>query len=331
MGAGGIALLTEREDIEVCRFPPQISPADFNILLRSRPEVCGVILGLTAFGRVECASAPGVQVVSRTGVGYDTIDLQILTQRRVPVFTVGTANASAVAEQALHFMIALAKRGAELHAMVQSGRWQERLSAIPVDLAGKIALIIGYGRIGSRVARRCLAMEMHVHVYDPYVLIERILADGCSAVADLGIGLQQADFVTVHCPKSPETIGMLDASRLKLMKSSAILINTARGGIVSETALYAALTNGTIWGAGLDVFDNEPPDIDNPLLKLRNVITSPHMAGMTSESIERMATRAAQNVLDMLDGHPCFEHLVNPNALRPPTATSILSKADRSP
>jgi D-3-phosphoglycerate dehydrogenase len=315
MGAGGYEVLKTREDVDVVPFPPSITAPDFNALLRSDGETNGAILGLTRFGEAEAQSARGLQVVARIGVGYDTVDVPVLTRHRVPLMVVGTANSPSVAEQAMHFMMALAKRGAELHAMVQANRWAERMTALPMDLIGKTLLIVGFGRIGTRVAKRCLAMEMNVLVYDPYVTAAAIRAAGCEPVTDLDAAVARADFVTIHCPKTPETVGMFNAARLKRMKPTAYLVNTARGGIVDEADLHAALTGGVIAAAGLDVLDREPPDADNPLLKLANVITAPHMAGVTRESMDRMAVQAVRNVLSVFDGRPIVENIINPEVL----------------
>jgi D-3-phosphoglycerate dehydrogenase len=312
MGAGGRRLLDARDDVEVVAFPPAVSVADFQALLRSGGEVHGAILGLTRFGETECELARGLQVVARIGVGYDAIDVPALTARRVPLMLVGTANSPSVAEHALFLMLTLAKRGAELDALVQAGRWAERLSAVPVDLLGKTVLIVGFGRIGTRIAKRCLAMEMTVIACDPYLPADVVRAAGCEPVADLDAALPRADFVTIHCPRNEETIGMFGAARLQRMKKSAYLVNTARGGIVDEAALHAALTAGTIAGAGIDVFDPEPPPPDHPLLRLANLVTSPHMAGVTRESVDRMAVQAAYNVLSVFDGKPVRENAVNP-------------------
>jgi D-3-phosphoglycerate dehydrogenase len=315
MGAGGYAVLKTREDVEVVPFPPSIAAPDFNALLRADGEVNGAILGLTRFGDTEAGNAKGLQVVSRIGVGYDTVDVPALTRHKVPLMIAGTANSPSVAEQAMHFMFALAKRGAELNAMVKANRWGDRMSALPVDLIGKTLLIVGFGRIGTRVAKRCLAMEMNVLVYDPYVPAAAIRAAGCEPVANLDAALPRADFVTIHCPKTDETVGMFNTARLRRMKPTAYLVNTARGGIVDEADLHAALTSGVIPAAGLDVLDREPPDPDNPLLKLPNVITAPHMAGVTAESIDRMAVQAVRNVLSVFDGAPIVENVVNPEVL----------------
>jgi D-3-phosphoglycerate dehydrogenase / 2-oxoglutarate reductase len=312
MGEGGRKLLIARDDIEVVPFPTAISSSDFHALLQAGGDVNAVILGLTRFGEVECALGRAMQVVARIGVGYDAIDVAALTRRRIPLMLAGTANSPSVAEHALFLMLALAKRGAELQALVRGGRWSERLSAVPIDLLGKTVLIIGFGRIGTRVAKRCLAMEMNVLAYDPYLPAASVRAAGCEPISDLDAELPRADFVTIHCPKTAETTGMFGAARLQCMKKTAYLVNTARGGIVEESALHAALTAGTLAGAGIDVFDREPPAPDHPLLALANVISSPHMAGVTRESINRMAVQAACNVLSVFDGTPIRENAVNP-------------------
>ena len=311
IGEGGRKLLLAREDIEVVPFPATIASGDFHALLKSG-DVDAAILGVIRFGEAECALARGLQVVARIGVGYDAIDVGALTRRRIPLMLVGTANSSSVAEHALFLMLALARRAAELDALVRGGRWAERLKTLPVDLLGKSVLIVGFGRTGARVARRCLAMEMNVLVYDPYLPAEHMRAAGCEPVSDLDAALPGADFVTIHCPKTPETIGMFGAARLPRMKKTAYLVNTARGGIVDESALHAVLTERTIAGAGIDVLEQEPPAPDHPLLRLPNVIFSPHMAGVTRESIDRMAAQAAKNALSVLDGNPIRENVVNP-------------------
>ena len=315
MGAAGWDVLKEREDVEPVAFATTISAGDFNALLRSDGEVNGVILGLTRFGETECAGARGLQVVARIGVGYDTVDVAVLTRHRIPLMVVGTANSPTVAEQALFMMMALAKRAAHVDRLVRTGRWSERLSVLPVDLMNKTLLIVGFGRIGTRTAKRCLAMDMNVLVYDPYVPADQVRAAGCEPVGDLDVALPRADFVSIHCPRTPETEGMFGTARLERMKPTAYLVNTARGGIIDETALHAALTGGAIAGAGIDVFDREPPAPDNPLLELDNVVTAPHMAGVTRESIDRMAGQAVRNVLSVFDGTPIRENVINPEVL----------------
>src|SRR5215469_3243573 len=274
------ALLTERDDVELVEFANLISSNDFQAMLKQHAPVHGVALGATRFGEPELEAAGDMKVVTRIGVGYDAVDVPALTKRKIPLMVAGSANSPSVAEQAMFMMMTLAKRGAELNAMVQANQWNKRMTALPVDLFGKTVLIVGFGRIGTRSAKRCQAMEMNVLVYDPYKPTAAIKAAGCEPVAGLDEALPRADFVTVHCPKTPETVGMFNAARLARMKPTAYLVNTARGGIIDEPALYAALSAGKLAGAGLDVYEKEPVQPDNPLLRLANVVSAPHMAGV---------------------------------------------------
>lgn len=309
------ALLTERDDIEVIEFPNLISAVDFEALLKQQAPVHGVALGATRFGEPELEASKDMKVVTRIGVGYDAVDVPALSRRKVPLMVAGSANSPSVAEQALFMMLTLAKRAVELHTLVKDGAWATRLGKLPYDLFGKTVLIIGFGRIGSRTAKRCLAMEMNVRVYDPYKLAAEIKAAGCEPVADLDAALPHADFVSIHCPKTPETVGLFNAARLKLMKPGAYLINTARGGIVEEAALYDALKSGKLAGAGLDVFEQEPPPRGHSLFELPNVIIAPHVAGVTREAVERMSEQTARNILSVLDGDPIRQNVINQDSL----------------
>src|SRR5882762_6581524 len=259
MSEQGRALLKARDDIEIVEFPNMISAGDFEAMLTAQAPVHGVALGATRFGEPELEASRDMKVVTRIGVGYDAVDVPALSRRKVPLMVAGTANSPSVSEQALFMMLTLAKRAVEMHALVKEGNWGTRLGKLPFDLYGKTVLIIGFGRIGTRTAKRCLAMEMNVLVYDPYKSAEEIKAGGCEPVTDLDAALPRADFVSIHCPKTPETVGMFNAARLQRMKATAYLINTARGGIIEEAALYNALASGKLAGAGLDVFEQEPP------------------------------------------------------------------------
>jgi D-3-phosphoglycerate dehydrogenase len=311
----GRALLKERGDIEVIDFPNMISAADFEKMLQQQAPVHGVALGATGFGEPELDAAQNMQVVARIGVGYDAVDVAALSRRKIPLMVAGTANSPSVAEQALFMMLTLAKRGVELHALVKDGQWSTRLGLLPFDLFGKTVLIVGFGRIGTRTAKRCLAMEMNVLVYDPYKSAAEIAAAGCEAVSDLDAALPRADFVTLHCPKTPETAGMFNAARLKRMKPSAYLVNTARGGIIVEAALHDALVSGKLAGAGLDVFEQEPPPRGHALFDLPNVIIAPHVAGVTREALDRMGEQTARNMLSALDGEPIRQNVINQDVL----------------
>jgi D-3-phosphoglycerate dehydrogenase len=318
MSQGARALLRERDDIEIIGFPNLISAGDFEALLKTHAPVHGVALGATRFGETELEAAGDMKVVTRIGVGYDAVDVPALSRRKIPLMIAGSANSPSVAEQALFMMLTLAKRATEMHALVRDGKWSTRLGKLPFDLFGKTLLIVGFGRIGTRTAKRCLAMEMNVLVYDPFKPAEDIKAAGCEAVADLDAALPRADFVSIHCPKTSETVGMFNAARFQRMKPSAYLVNTARGGIVDETALYDALTSGKLAGAGLDVFAQEPPAVPYPLFELPNVIIAPHVAGVTWEAVDRMSEQTARNILSALDGEPIRQNVINQDVLVPP-------------
>lgn len=315
MAPGGWALFRERSDVEAIEFSNAISAADFNVLLKQHAPVNGVALGGTAFGQNEIESSGEMMVVARIGVGYDAVDVTALSAKKIPLMTTGIANSPSVAECALFMMLALAKRAAELDHLVKSGNWANRLKTIPYDLLGKTVLVIGFGRIGTRLVKRLVAMEMKVQVYDPFKSPADINASGAEHIADLDAALPYADFVSLHCPKSPETVDFFSAVRIAKMKPTAFLINTARGGIVNERDLHAALTSGKIAGAGIDVFEKEPPPSDNPLFKLSNVIVAPHVAGVTREALDRMGLQTARNMLSALDGAPIRENVINPDVL----------------
>jgi D-3-phosphoglycerate dehydrogenase / 2-oxoglutarate reductase len=315
MSQQGRVLLKARDDIEIVEFPNMISSADFETMLRAQAPVHGVALGGTRFGEPELEASKDMQVVTRIGVGYDAVDVPALSRRKIPLMVAGTANSPSVAEQALFMMLTLAKRAAEMHSIVKDGNWSHRLGKLPYDLYGKTVLIVGFGRIGTRTAKRCLAMEMNVLIHDPYKSGAEIKAAGCEPVADLDAALPRADFVSIHCPKTPETVGMFNAARLQRMKATSYLINTARGGIVDESALYDALVSGKLAGAGLDVFEQEPPPAGHSLFGLPNVIMAPHVAGVTREAVDRMSEQTARNILSALDGEPIRQNVINQDVL----------------
>jgi D-3-phosphoglycerate dehydrogenase len=315
MSEQGRALLKARDDIEIVEFPNMISAGDFEAMLTAQAPVHGVALGGTRFGEPELEASGDMKVVTRIGVGYDAVDVPALSRRKVPLMVAGTANSPSVAEQALFMMLTLAKRAVEMHSIVRDNKWAARLGMLPYDLFGKTVLIVGFGRIGTRTAKRCLAMEMNVLIYDPYKTATEIKHAGCEPVTDLDAALPKADFVSIHCPKTPETVGMFNAARLKRMKTTAYLINTARGGIVDEPALYDALVSGKLAGAGLDVFEQEPPPAGHSLFELPNVIMAPHVAGVTREAVDRMSEQTARNILSALDGEPIRQNVINQDVL----------------
>jgi D-3-phosphoglycerate dehydrogenase len=309
--ASAMALLS-RPGLEVVemRHPPV---AEWHAAL---PGAHAVLCWLERMDQAALALAPGLRVVSRMGVGYDTVDIAACSARGIPVMVANGSNDLSVAEHAMMLLLAVARRAVDVDGRVKSGQWSLPGGAPMVDLAGRTALVVGYGRIGVRVARYLAAFHMRVRVLDPFYSPHRIAADGFTPARDLHAALREADVVTLHCPLTPATRHLMDAAAFSALKPGALLVNTARGPVVQEAALVEALRSGRLAGAGLDVLELEPAAADHPLLALPNVVVSPHSAASTVEGMERMARTAVQNILDALDGRPDPSMMVNPEILR---------------
>ena len=293
----GLEMLKNRTDIE---FNVLMSD-DENEILEAAKDVSGITVRTAKISSKIIEAANKLQVVSRHGVGYDSIDLVSLNNKKIPLTIAAHSNMISVSEQAMFFLLALSKNVFYYDDFTRKGDWTNRWDVKAWDLAQKNILVIGFGRIGSNFVKRALAFDMNVYVYDPYVEKEKVKISGAIPVDNISENLSKMDAVTLHCPKNDETTDLFTKQEFDLMKKSSFIINCARGGILNEEDLYEALTNKKIAGAGLDVFDVEPTPSSNPLFKLNNVILSPHIAGVTVESTVRMATETVQNVLDVLD------------------------------
>lgn len=307
----GMRILRSREDLEII-VPESPEPQHWDQHLA---DAEAIVVRITRIERWMIEKAPQLRVISRHGVGVDNIDMDAATEHGVVVATVGLANAPSVVEHTLAMMFALAKRLREFDRAVRTGNYMVKMNLDAIDLAGRTVLIIGLGRIGSRLAIACNALGMRSIGIDPAFSADEIRALGCEPAFSLYDALPRADFVSVHCPLQPDTRNMIGARELALMKPTAFLINCARGGIVDEAALLAALEAGRLKGAGLDVQVTEPPSPDDPLLKCDRIILTPHSAATTAEGVVRMATTVAQNVLDYFDGRLPAAHIFNPEAL----------------
>ena len=285
------------EDVTTESLKPMIHEADA-LLLRTQPLPGELI-----------AASPKLKIVSRHGVGYDAVDMDALKERRIPLAIVGDVNSRAVAEHAMMLMLAAGKRLLRYDAALRGENWNYRNSLEAEELYGKTLLIIGFGRIGQTLAHLARAFGMKIVAYDPYLNADQIRVEQVCHEADLKTALGSADYVSLHVPKTKETI--LGAKELKSMKSSAIVINTARGGVVDEAALADALTSGQIAAAGLDVYDREPPQAGDPLTGLDQAILTPHSASLTLQCAERMAISSAQNIVDFFNGKLDLELVVN--------------------
>ena len=293
----GLEMLKQRSDIE---FNVLLSD-DENEILEAAKDVNGITVRTAQITEKIINSSKNLQVISRHGVGYDSINLKSLNNKKIPLTIAAHSNMISVSEQAMFFLLALNKNVFYYDDFTRKGDWTNRWDVKAWDLAGKNIMVIGFGRIGSNFVKRALAFDMNVYVYDPYIDHEKIKKSGAIPIQNFKNNLSKMDAITLHCPKNEETTNLFTKKDFQTMKKNAIIINCARGGILNEDDLYEALLNEKIAGAGLDVFDVEPTPSTNPLFKLKNVILSPHIAGVTVESTVRMATETVQNVLDVFD------------------------------
>ena len=257
--------------------------------------------------------APRLTVVSRHGVGYDNIPIDYCTSRRLPVTVVGGVNAVSVAEQTMLLMLAAARHSIELDGAVRRGDFAARSRLIGLELRGRTLLIVGFGRIGREIATRARAFGMTIAVHDPFA--ERSAAPDILFVDDLDQGLARADVLSLHVPLGPKTRHLIGAREIGLLPRHAIVLNTARGGLIDEDALLAALESGHLWAAGLDTFAIEPLPADAPLLRNKHTVFSPHSAALTEESLIAMGVVTARNALAGLDGTLDPTLVVNPTVL----------------
>ena len=312
--AAGEALLQAHPDLDLEVVPEageaalvgQVGAADA-IIVRNSPMSRAVI-----------EAAPRLQIISRHGVGYDNVDLEAAGARGIPVAITAKANALSVAEHTLMMMLALAKDAIWYDRSLRQEGFAGRRSHRCVDLAGRRVLIVGVGRIGRRVAALCQAFGLRVWGADPYLSDAELRARHCEPLRDWHRHLPEVDILTLHTPRTEETIGILSADVLAALPAHAIVINCARGGLLDEDALHAALTGGRLRAAGIDVFDQEPPPPDHPLLALDNVLFSPHSAAATKEGMRRMGLDCAQAVIDFFAGELDPGLVVNAEVLAEP-------------
>jgi D-3-phosphoglycerate dehydrogenase len=258
------------------------------------------------------ARCPNMLALCSTGAGYDVIDVDACNRAGVIVCNQSGTNSEPVAEHAIGLMLSLTKRIGSSGRALLRGTAHDRYAMVGNDIKGKTVGIVGIGNIGRLTAKYCAAFDMRVLACDPYLTEAEVAARGAAKV-DFPTLLAQSDFVTVHCPRNEETIGMFGAAAFAAMKPTAFFINTARGRIHTEGALLDALKAGRIAGAGIDVFDVEPPPPDHPLLHLDNVVATPHIAGGTIEAARNMSQAAAEQWIALLRGR-VPPRLVNPEA-----------------
>ncbi|MBV8716246.1 MAG: phosphoglycerate dehydrogenase [Chloroflexi bacterium] len=304
----GLALLRPHADVQVLAGDragfERLLPDAEALLVRSETRVTAEVLERAAH----------LRVIGRAGAGVDTIDVDTATRRGVVVVNAPGGNAVAAAEHSLGLIFALARRVAVADASMKRGEWR-RSAYVGTELTGKTLGLVGLGRVGAEVARRALGLDMRVLVYDPYVPDEHARRLGLEPT-ELEPLLRAADFVSLHVPLTENTRNLLDAARLACMRPTAFLINCARGGLVDEAALLAALDSGQLAGAGIDVYPTEPVASEDPLPRHPKVVATPHLGASTVEAQAQVAIQVATEVLAVLEGRPT-QFAVNAPSLRP--------------
>ena len=291
----GLSFLKENEFKVI-----EIENFEIQNLKEQLKDVDGILLRTTRLDKEILQHCDNLKIISRHGVGYDNVDLDFLNENKIALCITSTSNAVSVAEHVLSFFIYLTKKLSLSDSLVKEGNFEKR-SELPnfFELYKKKVLIIGFGRIGKEVAKRCLGFDMEVYVYDPFLDNEIIIKNQCIPI-EKNQGLAIADFITIHLPLNGDTKNFISQTELNQMRKNSILVNTSRGGIVNENDLCIALESKKIQGAGMDVFVSEPPESNHPFFKLDNILLTPHNAALTLECRERMSLEASQNIVFFL-------------------------------
>ncbi len=298
-----------------CRSTPLYPTLDQIAAMAAEDRIEGLIVRQGDITREVLEASTNLRVIVKHGVGVDNIDVEAATELGIAVCITANANFNSVAEHALAMMFALAKHLCLFDRQIHGGLWKKG-SILGTELLEKCLGIIGIGRIGKRLAELVQPLNMTVIGYDPY-LPENWSHEKIRRIGSLEEILREADFVSMHCPKTPETTNIIGEKEFKIMKPTAVLINTARGGIIDEWALVKALQEGQIRGAALDCFSMEPLPSNHPLTTIQDrLVLTPHAAGGTEESRVRMGVDAVRMLLDHLDGKKLAPgELINPGAL----------------
>ena len=295
----GINLLKSNPKFE-CEIIEDLSKKN---LISKLPDFDGITLRRGKIDSEILQKCKKLKVISRHGVGFDNVDIKFLKKNNIKLLVTSKSTSVSPAEHIMFMIINISKGKNFFDKAVRDGEFGSimHMEHHTFELSNKKVLIIGFGRIGKKLIKRCLGFEMKVYAYDPYVDGEVIKSFGGVKVEDLSKGLKEADIISLSVPLTKETQNMITLDKMKTMKKNSIIINTSRGGVINEKDLNEALNKGIVYGAGLDVFEKEPPDNDNPLLKNKKVILSPHAATFTQECLSKMSIETAQNVIDFFE------------------------------
>ena len=301
----GMALLEGKAEIVIT------NDGDSDRILDSLIDADAYILRIGKIDRKAIERCEKLKVITRPGVGYDSVDVQAATERGIPVVLCPAANARAVAEHTVALLLACAKNIVESVNETKAGNFGIRNRYAAVDIVDKMLVVLGFGNIGRQVAKLCAALDMKVGVFDPFVKRETAEEMGYVYFENMLDALAAADFVSLHMPSMPSTRGMIAAEQFKAMKPTAFFLNAARGDVVNEPALIAALKNGEIAGAGLDVLVEEPFPADHPFMTMPNIVLTPHRAAQSQETVSKLVTMAAEGTLAVLRGEK-WPYVANP-------------------
>ena len=290
--------------------PPYTSEEDL-IRMVADADPIGVIIRMGKFGASAIDAAPSLKVISKHGVGVDNVDIEAATRRDIPVVVASGANAQSVAEHAIALLLVVVKRILPLDSGLRAGRW-EKPGFSGIEVAGLALGLVGFGAIAKHTAVIAKALGMTIRAFDPFSDESVFVSAGVTRDRSVEDLLAASDVVSLHCPLTAETRKLLDDKRLRLMKAGSYLINTARGGLIDESALLKAIERGHIAGAGLDTFETEPPSPKHPFWEQQKIVVTPHIGGVTQEANIRVGLEAVEGVLAVIQGRGLArERIVN--------------------
>ena len=297
----------------------EIVNLEINSLKKELEEVDGIVLRTAELKENVLSKCKNLKIIARHGVGYDNVDIKFLNKNNIALGITGTSNEVSVAEHVMTMFLYLAKKINISDSLVKKGDFIKK-NTLPsfFELYNKNILILGFGRIGRELAKRCLSFDTKVYVFDPFIDNEIIKQHNCIPIESKEEGIRVADYISIHMPLNEKTKNFISYDEFKISKNNLILVNTARGGIINEEALFQALKNKSILGAGLDVFENEPPIKNHPLLSLNNILLTPHNAALTLECRTRMSIEACENIVYFLNKNRKLneKNIVNSNLIK---------------
>ena len=297
----------------------EIVNLEINSLKKELQEVDGIVLRTAELKENVLSKCKNLKIIARHGVGYDNVDIKFLNKNNIALGITGTSNAVSVAEHVMTMFLYLTKKINISDSLVKKGDFIKK-NTLPsfFELYNKNILILGFGRIGRELAKRCLSFDTKVYVFDPFIDNEIIKQHNCIPIESKEEGIKVADYISIHMPLNEKTKNFISYDEFKISKNNLILVNTARGGIINEEALFQALKNKSILGAGLDVFENEPPIKNHPLLSLNNILLTPHNAALTLECRTRMSIEACENIVYFLNKNRKLneKNIVNSNLIK---------------